>query len=58
MRTITVTVVAIISKVLSESYLISAMFKVFSQQLRGTLTIAFERHLTVEGFMDMDKHTC
>ena len=34
------------------------MFKVLSQQLRVTLTMAFERHLTVEYFMDMDQHTC
>ena len=26
------------------------------QQLRNTLTTAFERHLTVEYFKDMDKH--
>ena len=27
-----------------------------SQQLQGTLTTAFERHLTVENFKDMDQH--
>ena len=31
----------------SESYLITAIFKVLSRQLRSTLTTAFERHLTV-----------
>ena len=34
------------------------MFKVLSQQLRGTLTTAFERHLTMEVFMNMDQHRC
>ena len=30
-----------------------------SQQLRGgTLTAAFERHVTVEDFTDMDQQTC
>ena len=29
-----------------------------SQQLRGTLTTAFERHLTIEDFTGMDQHTC
>ena len=32
----------------SDSYLISVIFKVLSQQLRGTLTTAFERYFTVE----------
>ena len=31
----------------SGSYLITAIFKVLSRQLRSTLTTAFERHLTV-----------
>ena len=30
------------------------MFKVLSQQLRGTLTSTFERHLTVEDYTSMD----
>ena len=36
----------------------SATFKVLSQLLQGALTIAFERHLTVEDFTDVDRHTC
>ena len=32
----------------------TAMFKDLYQQLRGTLTTAFERHLTTEDFTDMD----
>ena len=39
----------------SERYLITAMFNVLSQQLRGTLTTAFERQFTAEDFMEMDK---
>ena len=42
----------------NRNYLITAMFKVLSQQLRDTLTMAFERHLTVEDFTDMDQHRC
>ena len=38
--------------------LITAMFKVLSQQLQGTLTMEFERHLTIEDFTDMDQHRC
>ena len=34
-------------------YLITAMFKVLYQQLRGTLTTTFERHLTTEDFTDI-----
>ena len=34
------------------------MFKVLSQQLRGALTTAFERHLTIEDFMDMVQYRC
>ena len=48
MRTISITVMMIFQKCWSESYLISAMFKVLPQQLRGTLTTAFERYFTVE----------
>ena len=39
-------------------YLITGMFKVLSQQLRGTLATAFEKHVTTEYFIDMDKHRC
>ena len=41
------------------NYLITAMFKVLSQQLPGTLTTAFEtKHylITVEDFTDMNHH--
>ena len=41
-----------------QNYLITGMFKVLSQQLRGTLTTAFERHLTIEDFPDLDQHRC
>ena len=33
-------------------------FKVLSQQLRGTLTTTFERHLIIEDFTDMDQNRC
>ena len=39
---------------LFRKYLITATFRVLSQQLRGTLTTAFERHLTIEDFTNMD----
>ena len=41
------------SKVSFRKYLITTMFKVLYQQLRSTLTTAFERHLTTEYFMDI-----
>ena len=43
----------------SESYLLSPNLKVIFEQLQGTLTTAFERHLhlAVEDFGDMDEHT-
>ena len=41
-------------KMLFRKYLITAIFGVLSQQLRGTLATAFERHLTIEDFTDMD----
>ena len=44
-------------KYLSESYLISAFFKVLFQKLRVMLTMAFERYFTVEDFTDMDHYT-
>ena len=34
------------------------MSKVLSQQLRGTLKTAFERHLRIEDITDMDQHRC
>ena len=34
------------------------MFKVLSQQLRGTLTTAFKKHLTSEDFRDLDQYRC
>ena len=37
-------------------YLTTAMLKVLSEQLQGTMTTAFERHFTIEDFMDMDQH--
>ena len=46
------------SKVSFRKSLITTMFKVLSQQLRDTLTTAFERHPTIEGFTDMDQHRC
>ena len=57
MRKTSVIVAVIFSKVLFESYLATAMFKVLSRQLRGTLTKAFEGQLSVEDFTDIDQHT-
>ena len=34
---------------------VTAMLKVLSQQLQGTLTTTFERHFTNEDFMEMDR---
>ena len=34
------------------------IIEVLSQQLRGTLTMVFEWHLTVDDFADMDQHMC
>ena len=42
----------------NRNYLITAMIKVLSQQLPSTLTTAFERHRTIEDFMDMVQHRC
>ena len=42
-----------ISKVLGCSKMFTTMFKVLYQQLRSTLTAAFERHLTTEDFIDI-----
>ena len=58
MRTTSVTIMVIFSTASFGNYLITGMFKFFSQQLRGTLKTAFDRHLTVENFTDMDHHTC
>ena len=41
MRTTSITVMVNFRKCYSEGYLITAMFKVRSQQLQGTLTIEF-----------------
>ena len=43
----------VFSKVSFRKYLITAMFKVLYQQLRGTLTTSFERHLLTEDFTDI-----
>ena len=57
MGSISVAVMIIfLRRVSFQKYLITAMFKVLSRQLRGTLATAFERHLTIEGFTDMDQH--
>ena len=50
--------VILYSKVPYRKQLMAAMFKVLSQQLRGTLTTAFERHVTIEDFTDMNQHRC
>ena len=42
MRTTSVTIMVFFSKVPFWNYLITAIFKVLSKQLRGTLTMAFE----------------
>ena len=39
------------SKVSFRKYLITAMFKVLSQQLHDTLTRAYERHLPIEDLL-------
>ena len=53
MKTISVVVMFFFAKVSFREYLITAMFKVLYQQLRGNLTTAFERHLTTEYFMNI-----
>ena len=58
MRTTSVAVMVIFLEVSFRKYLITAMFKVLSQQVRGTLTMTFEIHLTIEDFTDMDQHRC
>ena len=39
-------------------FVAAIMFKVLSEQLRGTLKTAFERHLRIEDFTGMDGHRC
>ena len=56
MKTTSVVVMVIFLDVSFRKYFIIAMFKVLSQQLRGTLTTAFEIDLTIEYFMGMDQH--
>ena len=57
MRTISVAMIIIfLWKVSFRKYLITAMFKVLSRQLQGTLT--FERHLKINDFTGMDQHSC
>ena len=57
MRTTSVSVMVIFfSKGSFREYLITAMFKVLPQQLRDTLTTAFEIHLATEGSTEMDQH--
>ena len=46
------------SKLSFRKYLITAMFKVLSQQLRGTLTKAFQRYLIIEDFTDVGQRRC
>ena len=56
MRPTSVTNMVIFLKVSFWNYLITAIFKVLSQKLRGILTRRFERYFTVENFTDMDHH--
>ena len=44
---------SVVPKLLDHSY-----DQILSQQLRGALTTAFEMHLTIEDFTDMDQHLC
>ena len=53
MKTTSVTVMFFFSKVSFRMYLITAIFKVLYDQLRGTLTTVFERHLTIDDFTDI-----
>ena len=57
MKTISDTLMVIISKVLFWK-LLDFSYIQSSQQLRGTLTTAFQIYFTVEDFTDMDQHTC
>ena len=59
MRTTSVAVmVKFVSKVSFRMYFITAIFKVFSQQLQDTLAMTYERHPPVEGFTDTDQGRC
>ena len=59
MRTTSVAVIEFFfPKVSFREYLITAMFKILPQRLRGTLTTALERHLAIEDFTEMDQHRC
>ena len=46
-------VVMFFPKVSFRKYLITTMFNILYQQLRGNLTTAFERHFTAEYFIDI-----
>ena len=48
-----VVMVDFFSEVSFQNYLITAMFNVLYQQLQGTLTVAFETHLTIEDFLQL-----
>ena len=50
--------VKFVSKVAFCKYLITAMFKVLSQQLQETLTMVYERHPPVEDFTNIDQRRC
>ena len=58
MRTISVTVMVITSKVPFGKLLDISLLKVLVQQLRGILTAPSERHCTVEDFSGMDQDKC
>ena len=58
MKTTSIAVMFFFSKVSLRKYLITAMFKVLYQQLRGTLTTAFERHLTIKDFTNIGCQAC
>ena len=55
---ISVTVMVIVEKKPFWKLLVMSYVQSFSQKLRGILTTAFERHLAVEDFTNMDQHTC
>ena len=46
------------SKKSFRNYLITAIFKVYFQELRDPLKTAFERYLITEDFTDMDQRRC
>ena len=52
MKLTSIAVMFFFSKVSFRKYLITAVSKVLFQQLRGTLTPAFESHLKTEDFTD------